>query len=99
MLGKKVNFKKAKRPLNRKLLGDYVILEPINPDKHALQLYDNFSQDKKTSFGNILPYGPFKNIKDLRNGFYVTAAIKILFFMPYMQNDTNSIAGWQVICA
>ena len=20
------------------------------------------------------------------------------FFMPYTQNDTNSIAGWQVIC-
>ena len=47
MLGKKVNFKKAKRPLKRKLRGDYVILEPINPDKHAIQLYDNFSRDKK----------------------------------------------------
>jgi len=64
MLGKKVNFKKAKRPLNRKLVGDYVILEPINPDKHAIQLYDNFSRDKKNIIWRYLPYGPFKNRKD-----------------------------------
>ena len=64
MLGRKVNFKKAKRPLKRKLLGDYVILEPINPDKHAIQLYDNFSRDKKNIIWRYLPYGPFKNRKD-----------------------------------
>ena len=64
MLGKKVNFKKARRPLNRKLFGDYVILEPINPDKHAIQLYDNFSRDKRNIIWKYLPYGPFKNIKD-----------------------------------
>ena len=47
MLGTKVNFKKAKTPLSKKILGDYVVLEPINPTKHVTQLFNNFYQDKE----------------------------------------------------
>ena len=66
MLGTKVNFKKAKTPLSKKILGDYVVLEPINPTKHVTQLFNNFYQDKKNTIWNYFPYGPFKNIKDFK---------------------------------
>ena len=46
MLGTKVNFKKAKTPLSKKIFGDYVVLEPINPTKHVTQLFNNFYLDK-----------------------------------------------------
>ena len=39
MFGNKVNFKKAKIPSKKNLVGKYVILEPININKHPKNLY------------------------------------------------------------
>ena len=47
MLGFKVNFKKAKIPSKKNLNGKYVILEPINIQKHSKDLHANFLKDKK----------------------------------------------------
>ena len=46
-LGPKVNFKKAKLPIKKKLVGNYSILEPLNVSKHAQNLYLEYSKDKK----------------------------------------------------
>ncbi len=61
MLGKKVKFKKAKLPSKTKLNGKYAVLEPIIINKHAKDLYVNFSKDKKNKIWTYLPYGPFKS--------------------------------------
>ncbi len=47
MLGNKVNFKKAKIPSKFFLNSKYVVLEPININKHSKDLYANFLKDKK----------------------------------------------------
>ena len=47
MLGEKVNFIKAKTLSKKNLNGKYVVLEPININKHSKDLYVNFSRDKK----------------------------------------------------
>ena len=60
MLGNKVIFKKAKIPSKKFLKGRYVLLEPININKHPVDLYANFSKDKKNRIWAYLPYGPFK---------------------------------------
>ena len=62
MLGKKVKFKKAKTPTKEKLKGKYVVLEVININKHAKDLYTNFSKDKKNKIWTYLPYGPFISV-------------------------------------
>ena len=80
MLGTKVNFKKAKIPLSKKILGDYVVLEPINPTKHETQLFNNFYQDKKNTIWNYFPYGPFKNIKDFKKWLLNSCMNKDPFF-------------------
>ena len=80
MLGTKVNFKKAKTPLSKKILGDYVVLEPINPTKHVTQLFNNFYQDKKNTIWNYFPYGPFKNIKDFKKWLLNSCMNKDPFF-------------------
>jgi hypothetical protein len=46
-LGPKVNFKKAKLPIKKRLVGNYTILEPLNVSKHAQNLYLEYSKDKK----------------------------------------------------
>ena len=60
IFGNQINFKKAKIPSNFFLKGRYVILEPININKHSKDLYANFSKDKKNRIWTYLPYGPFK---------------------------------------
>ena len=52
-LGKIVKFKKAKLPTNKKIIGNYCWLEPLNIKKHSLSLYKNFSKDKKNIIGAI----------------------------------------------
>ena len=60
MLSNKVNFKKAKIPSKKILKGKYVVLEPININKHFKDLFVNFSKDKENRIWTYLPYGPFK---------------------------------------
>ena len=62
-----VNFKKAKLPSKRKLIGKYSILEPININKHLKDLFNNFSLDRTKTLWAYMPVGPFKNILSLKN--------------------------------
>ncbi|MDC0057558.1 GNAT family N-acetyltransferase [Alphaproteobacteria bacterium] len=61
MLGKIIEFTKAKKPSKLKLRGKYVVLEPIKINIHAKDLYENFLRDKKNKIWTYLPYGPFKS--------------------------------------
>ena len=93
MQGKKVNFKKAKTPLRKKIMGEYVILEPINLTKHATQLYKNFSADKKNRIWNYLPYGPFKNIKDFKTWLAKNCLTKDPFFYAIYSKRHRQYCG------
>ena len=66
-LGPKVNFKKAKLPIKKRLVGNYTILEPLNVSKHAQNLYSEYSKDKKNIIWTYLPYGPFRTYLIFRN--------------------------------
>ena len=66
-VGYLVNFKKAKLPSKKKLIGKYSILEPININKHLKDLFNNFSLDRTKTLWTYMPVGPFKNISSLKN--------------------------------
>ena len=66
-IGYSVNFKKAKLPSKKKLIGKYSILEPINTNKHLKDLFNNFSLDRTKMLWTYMPVGPFKNISSLKN--------------------------------
>ena len=66
-LGPKVNFKKAKLPVKKNLIGKYTILEPLNVQKHSKELYLEYSKDKKNIIWTYLPYGPHKNYLNFKN--------------------------------
>ena len=61
-----VKFKKAKLPLNKKLIGKYCFLEPVNSKKHSKDLFKNFSLDKKYIDWTYMPTGPYKTEKSLK---------------------------------
>ena len=60
-IGYPVNFRKAKLPSKKKLMGHYTILEPLQIKKHSIDLFKNFSNDKKGIDWIYMPQGPFKN--------------------------------------
>ena len=66
MSGNKINFKKAKIPLKKKLNGKYCFLEPVNSKKHSKDLFKNFSLDKKGIDWVYMPSGPFKDEASLK---------------------------------
>ena len=66
-IGYSINFKKAKLPSKKKLIGKYSILEPININKHLKDLFNNFSLDRTKTLWTYMPVGPFKNILSLKN--------------------------------
>ena len=66
MFGNKVNFKKAKIPSRKNLVGKYTVLEPIKINKHSKDLYVNFLKDNKNRIWNYLPYGPFKSYESFK---------------------------------
>ena len=60
-IGNPVNFRKAKLPSKKKLVGNYTVLEPLLIKKHSIDLFKNFSKDKKGIDWIYMPQGPFKN--------------------------------------
>ena len=62
-IGYPVNFRKAKLPSKKKLVGNYAVLEPLQIKKHSMALFKNFSKDKSKDIWTYMPYGPFKNLK------------------------------------
>mgnify|MGYP000425975037 FL=1 len=60
-VGYPVNFRKAKLPSKKKLVGNYTVLEPLQIKKHSIDLFKNFSKDKKGIDWIYMPQGPFKN--------------------------------------
>ena len=66
-IGYSINFKKAKLPSKKKLIGEYSFLEPINTNKHLKDLFNNFSLDRTKTLWTYMPVGPFKNISSLKN--------------------------------
>ena len=48
-IGYPINFRKAKLPSKKKLVGNYAVLEPLQIKKHSIDLYKSFSKDKSKS--------------------------------------------------
>ena len=65
-IGFSVKFTKAKYPSKKKLIGKYCFLEPVNANRHAKDLYKNFSLDKKGIDWTYMPTGPYKTFSSFK---------------------------------
>jgi len=81
-LGKKIKFSKSKYPSSAFLKGNFVVLEPINIQKHCNDLYESFSLDKKGNLWTYMPDGPFTNKRDFKKYLKNTDC---LFYAIYSQ--------------
>ena len=88
-----VNFKSAKFPSKKQLIGKYSILKPLNFKNHAGELFKNFSLDKTNTLWTYMPYGPFKNLPSFKSYLKKNCLNKDPFFYAIYSKRFKSFCG------
>ena len=88
-----VNFKSAKFPSKKQLIGKYSILKPLNFKNHAGELFKNFSLDKTNTLWTYMPYGPFKNLPSFKSYLKKNYLNKDPFFYAIYSKRLKSFCG------
>ena len=88
-----VNFRSAKFPSKKQLVGKYSILEPLNFKNHTGELFKNFSLDKTNTLWTYMPYGPFKNLPSLKSYLKKNCLNKEPFFYAIYSKRLKSFCG------
>ena len=88
-----VNFKSAKFPSKKNLVGKYSILKPLNFKNHAGELFKNFSLDKTNTLWTYMPYGPFKNLPSFKSYLKKNCLNKDPFFYAIYSKRFKSFCG------
>ena len=88
-----VNFRSAKFPSKKQLIGKYSILEPLNFKNHTEELFKNFSSDKTNTLWTYMPYGPFKNLSSFKNYLKKNCLNKEPFFYAIYSKRFKSFCG------
>jgi RimJ/RimL family protein N-acetyltransferase len=55
------------RPPRTAMVGQYCIVEPIDPARHAADLYTTYQLDEEGRNWTYLPYGPFSRFEEYRD--------------------------------
>jgi hypothetical protein len=61
------NWQPVEMPSKVAINGTYCILEILDIDKHAAQLFETLSIDNRGESWTYLPYGPFKNCAEFQD--------------------------------
>ncbi len=85
------NWQPAKRPPKIKMAGLYSILEPLNPDLHAVKLFDLFHLDD--SGWAYLPYGPFNTYDEFYSWLKTMINTDDPVFYTILDSKTNTPMG------
>ena len=88
-----VNFKSAKFPSKKQLIGKYSILKPLNFKNHAGELFKNFSLDKTNTLWTYMSYGPFKNLLSFKSYLKKNCLNKEPFFYAIYSKRLKSFCG------
>ena len=88
-----VNYRSAKFPSKKQLVGKYSILEPLNFKNHTGELFKNFSLDKTNTLWTYMPYGPFKNLPSFKNYLKKNCLNKEPFFYAIYSKRFKSFCG------
>ena len=88
-----VNYRSAKFPSKKQLVGKYSILEPLNFKNHTGELFKNFSLDKTNTLWTYMPYCPFKNLPSFKNYLKKNCLNKEPFFYTIYSKKLKSFCG------
>ncbi|MEM7429493.1 MAG: GNAT family protein [Pseudomonadota bacterium] len=81
-------------PPRKALIGRYVSLEPIDPDRHSADLYEADAEDRTGEGWTYMPYGPFADPLAFREWMANTCCGDDPQFYAYVDNSTGKAGGW-----
>ncbi|WP_298626411.1 GNAT family protein [uncultured Legionella sp.] len=61
-----ISWLARKRPEKKPINGSFCILEPMDINKHAKDLYESLLMDNKGESWTYLPYGPFQSLHEFK---------------------------------
>lgn len=61
------DWQEAKRPKRAAITGCHCLIEPLNTDRHAQDLFDAFAEDKPGQMWTYLSQGPFKSFAEFHS--------------------------------
>jgi len=87
------NWRAPPWPGSGNLQGRYVSLEPLDPDKHAAELYRANSADTDGTIWNYLPYGPFSSVSGYHHWMRQVTAARDPQFYAVIDRTTGRAGG------
>ncbi len=97
-LGPEVDAHPAERPQRVTLKGRWVTLEPLDPRKHAVSLYDGSNGDPdRERVWTYLGDGPYATLRDFRESVGAKARSEDPLFFAVVDNATGRALGYQTL--
>ena len=87
------DWKAAQRPEGKVLEGLYSTLDPIDPSKHAAELFEAYSEDTGGMLWTYLPYGPFSNLDEFSDWMKESCTGTDPFFYAIRDKNTGKFSG------
>ncbi len=81
------------KPMKIKLSGNYCTLEPLDIDRHSLQLFETFQLNNQGESWTYLPYGPFKTHQEFFNWLKIYDASEDPLFYAIIDLKTGHPVG------
>jgi RimJ/RimL family protein N-acetyltransferase len=81
------------RPPRTAMVGCYCIVEPVDPERHAADLYAAYQLDEEGRNWTYLPYGPFNCFEDYRDWLVRDSAGDDPLRHVVIQRDSGRAAG------
>lgn len=81
------------RPRRTVLQGRHCRLEPLDPQRHAADIYDANSRDEEGRLWTYLPYGPFRDLASYREWTEKVAQTEDPLFFAVVNQDSGCAAG------
>lgn len=87
------DWKPVERPSRTVMSGRYCTLEPVNPQRHARELFEAFSTDRENRIWTYLPYGPFGSEAEVADWIAATCMGDDPLFHAIIDNASGKAVG------
>ena len=80
-------------PPRTPMIGRLCTVEPLDPDRHAAQLFAAYAEDTEGRMWTYLPWGPFRTLDDYRDWAEGACRIADPFFHAIIDNASGQAVG------
>lgn len=87
------DWQERERPPHSAMVGTWCKIEPLDPDRHANELFESYQDDKDGRNWTYLPYGPFRSFKEYDAWLRTDCVGDDPFFHAVVDSQTGRATG------